>query len=174
MNPQLETKLRRIQTISNVLRGACTGFLLLSVFIYLAAAISSFAGWSVVLTYFSQSIPVASLAPLSRVVVGVVALLTGVVAVNALHHLRCLFGNFMRREIFTTGSARHLRQFGIGCVLWGIVKIVWAFLPLLVPGHSSHPIGLNSDAIVIGAVIVAVSWLAEMGSAIREENELTI
>lgn len=174
MNPQIETKIQRIQKISNVLRGACTGFLFLSAFLHLSAAVSAFVGKSVMLSYSTQPIPVGSLTLGSRILVGTIALLTGAVAVMIFHHLCGLFENYHHREIFTPGSARHIRLAGIGCVLWGAMKIVWAFLPVLVLDHAAQPVGVSGDTILIGAAIVVVSWLAEMAAALREENELTV
>ena len=80
----------------------------------------------------------------------------------------------MRREIFTTDSARQIRQFGICCMLWGLVKVAWAFLPLLITAHRLSAYSTSIDPILIGAVIVGTSWIAEMAAALREENELTI
>ena len=103
-----------------------------------------------------------------------VILITGAVGIKALYHLRRLLDNYSRREIFTADSARQLRNFGVSCMLWGIVKLAWAFLPLLALANRGVPVRVSGDTFMIGFVIVLLSWFAEMAASIREENDLTI
>jgi hypothetical protein len=109
--------------------------------------------------------------------VAVLVLLSGAAVWKALAHLRRLLDNYSRREIFTADSARQIRSFGISCMLWVIVKVAWAFVPLLVLSNRPASVVLTSDPLAVGfvgAVIVVISWFAEMATTLREENDLTI
>jgi hypothetical protein len=82
--------------------------------------------------------------------------------------------NYSRREIFTAGSAQQIRRFGVTCILWGALKVAWAFLPLALLKDPPRSFVVSVDALVIGAVVVGISWFAEMATNLREENDLTI
>lgn len=113
------------------------------------------------------------------------------------YYLIRLLRNFSHGEIFTKDSGRQLRLWGIACVLWGTMKLLFLFIPgglLIYPvlrgteamhrgiqGHngdfwlngaplSSH----GGDLIVNGLTIVAISWFMVMAVEMREENELTV
>lgn len=174
MNPSHETKLRQIERASFILRAICTALYIPVVVIAIAATVSILAGWTAHISYHGQTFVPSELSMQSRVILAVVGLGTAAVLFKALHHLRQLACNYMRREIFTADSARQIRQFGISCMLWGVVKLVWTFLPLLIPAHRLTGYGATIDPLLIGAVIVGMSWFAEMAAALREENELTV
>lgn len=172
--PQLETKLRRIERASVLLRGMCTALLAGVAILAIAAAVSAITGRLTSVSFNGQSITLADLTSRARFFIAVLALTTGGVIAKALHHLRRLAGNYSRREVFTTDSAGQIRQFGLSCVLWGVVKSLWALLPRMVLAHVPATVTLTVDSIAIGAVIVAISWFAEMATLLREENDLTI
>ena len=174
MNSQSENELRRIERISALLRGACTVLLCLVGLIAAVAAVAVVAGRVSGIDIGGQTIAVAELTATGRILVAAVGLATAAVIVMALLHLRRLLDNYSRREVFTVGSATQLRRFGVSCILWAALKVVWAFLPLAVLAHAPRTVGVNLDALVIGAVIVVVSWFAKMAAALREENELTV
>gem|GEM_PF-4424705 len=94
--PPLLLNLKRnsaaLSSTSVILRCLCTGLLALVAIGAVAAAISAFAGRLTSVSFYGQSIPLADLAPRGRSVVALVSLLTGVVLVKALHHLRRSFG----------------------------------------------------------------------------------
>jgi hypothetical protein len=174
MNPQLETKLRRIERISVLLRGGCTTLLAVVAILALAAAVSAIAGRLTSVTFNGQSIALADLTSRARVIVAILTLATGAVIAKALLNLRRLLGNYSRREVFTADSVGQIRRFGISCILWGAIKALWAFLPTLLLQRPPASVGSTVDAAVIGVIIVALSWFAEMATTLREENDLTI
>lgn len=124
--------------------------------------------------YGSSSFAIGDLGVRSRLVLAGICVATAAVLVKGLFHLRRLLDNYSRREIFTAGSAREIRQFGISCILWGVIKTVWAFLPLILLPNPPHTFSLALDSVVIGLVIFGISWFTEMATELREENELTI
>jgi hypothetical protein len=174
MTPQLETKLRRVERASVLLRGICTALLAVVAILAIVAAVNAVTGRLTRVSFNGQSIALADLTSRARIVVTVVALLTGAVIAKALLNLRRLLDNYSRREVFTADSAGQIRQFGISCILWGAIKTLWAFLPMMVLADPPASAGVTVDAVVIGMVIVAISWFAEMATTLREENDLTI
>jgi hypothetical protein len=174
MNTHTEIKLRKIERASTLLRAVCSGLFALVVIVALVATAAVIAGRATSVNYYSQTIVIAELGLRSRLMLAAVGVATALVFLKALYHLRRLLGNYSRREIFTADSAGQIRQFGVSCMLWGLIKVIWAFLPLVVSTNPPHSFGLTIDSIIIGAVIVGISWFAEMATALREENDLTI
>lgn len=174
LNPEKESNLRRIERVSVFLRGFCTGLVVPVAVVAVVAAVAVAAGRITSVNSFGTTIPIADLRTGGRVAVAVLGLVTGAVIVKALFHLRRLADNYSRREIFTADSSRQIRQFGVSCVLWGVVKIVWALMPVMLRSHGPAALGVTVDSVLIGGVIVVMSWFAEMATALREENDLTI
>ncbi|HWA28402.1 MAG TPA: hypothetical protein VG734_22320 [Lacunisphaera sp.] len=174
MNPSNETRLRKIERASTLIRTAISALYVPVAIITVASTVAVVAGWSAHISYEGQVFIPSALPLSSRLILALAVLAAGAVAAKGLFHLRRLAGNYTRREIFTTDSARQIRDFGVSCMLWGVVKVVWAFLPLLVSVHRMSVYSTSIDPILMGAVIVGISWFAEMAAALREENELTI
>ncbi len=173
-NPEIECKLRRIERISDFARVICGILIVPAGLLALVVAGSVFLSIDANLTYSDQSVAVADLSAAGRVMVAVLALASGTVQIKALIHLRGLLGNYARREIFTADSARQLRNFGVSCMMWALLKLGWGFLPLFAFTHREQPVQLSGDTFVIGFIIVLLSWFAEMAATLREENDLTI
>jgi small-conductance mechanosensitive channel len=173
MNSSTEIQIRKIERVSRFLRAVCTALFIPIVVFGLFAIVSILAGWTAHIRFDGRTFVPSELAWPARVILATAVLAAAAVSAKSLHHLRQLMGNYARREIFTLDSARHIRQFGITCVLWGVVKLGWAFLPLLVT-QVQQTVNLTGDTIVIGLVIVGLSWFAELASALREENDLTV
>jgi hypothetical protein len=174
MNQTTETKLARIQRTSVLLRAICTALLVPVGIAAIGAIVVVAAGRATHVTFFSTSLELADLGIPQRLLLIVGLLATFAVALKGLQHLRHLLGNYGRREIFTVDSAQQIRQFGITCILWGLIKAVWVVLPFFVAKHPPGLTTLSLDTVFIGAVIVGMSWFAEMAAALREENDLTI
>ncbi|AOS43276.1 hypothetical protein Verru16b_00319 [Lacunisphaera limnophila] len=174
MNSDTETKLLKIERYSRLLRTVCTGLFIPVAIIGVAATTSILAGWTAHITFDGQTFVPSELMLTSRLLLAAVVLAAAAVAAKGLGHLRHLLGNYARREIFTLDSARQIRQLGVTCVLWGLVKLAGAFLPLMLATQAQHTVRLDADILIIGAVIIGISWLAEMAAELREESELTI
>ena len=160
--------------MSILLRAACTGFAALVVIVAMVAIVVALVGRMTSVNYGSQIFVIAQLGRPARLILGLLVVATAGVILKALYHLRRLLDNYSRREIFTAGSARQIRQFGLSCVLWGVLKVVWAFLPLVLLKNPPRSFAGSVDALVMGAVIVGISWFAEMAANLREESDLTI
>lgn len=167
-------KLRRIEKLSAALRTVCTVLIVIMFITGIAGTLALLVGGSVKITYFGGHIAVADLTIAGRVFAVGLLLVSTAVFVTGLHHLRCLLGNYARRQIFTMSSARHIRLFGYCCLWWGVIEFVWQLVPLLAVAHQNVDLMLRGDSLVLGAVIIVISWCTEMGAALREESELTI
>lgn len=175
MNPQIELKLRRIEKLSSALRVVCTVFFVITFIGGIAAALAVLVGGhSMTLSYFGQRIMVSDLTLPARLFVATLCLVSTAVVATGLYHLRRLLANYAHRDIFTSDSARHIRRFGYCCLWWGLIEFVWQFVPLLTQTSGTHEIMLRGDSLVLGGVIIVISWCTEMGAALREETELTI
>ncbi len=160
--------------MSILLRAACTGLAALVVIVALVAIPVALAGRMTSVTNGSQIFAIAQLGRPARLVLGLLSAATAGVILKGLYHLRRLMDNYSRREIFTAGSAQQIRRFGVTCILWGALKVAWAFLPLALLKDPPRSFVVSVDALVIGAVVVGISWFAEMATNLREENDLTI
>lgn len=174
MSTKTELKLEQIQRISALLRTACTGLLALIGIVAGVAVIAILAGRATSINNGSDSFVIADLGLRSRLILFGACVAVAVVLVKAVYHLRRLLDNYSRREIFTVSSAREIRHLGVSCILWGVVKIIWAFLPLVLLTNPPRSFSLTLDSVIIGLVIFGISWFAEMAAELREENELTI
>lgn len=174
MNPSHESKLRQIERTSFILRAICTALFIPVVVIAAAATVSILAGWTAHIQFDGQTFVPSELAPPARAMLAAAVLAAAVVSAKGLYHLRRLLGNYARREIFTMDSARHIRQFGVTCVMWGLLKTAAAFLPLMLAPQVHHSVNVTFDTILVGLVIVGMSWFAEVAAGLREESDLTI
>lgn len=156
------------------MRTLCTVLFIPVTLIAVAASVSILAGWTAHIKFDGQTFEPAELVPPVRLCLAALVVAMAAVMAKGLFHLRRLMGNYSRREIFTLDSARQIRQFGITCVLLGLVKMAGAFLPLLLASSTHRTVNVTGDAVVIGAVIIGISWFAEMAAALREENDLTV
>lgn len=175
MNATTGFKLKKIERISTVLRAVCSGVLPLVGVLFGLAIVATLAGHhSISITVETQAFAVAGMNMRSRLILATALLASGVVLGKAVYHLRQLLDNYSRQEIFTAASARQIRNFGLSCILWGALKIGWALLPFALLSNASHSFQLSLDSLVIGFVVIGISWFAEMAAELREENELTI
>ena len=168
-----EKKLKQIARASNVLRGVSHALYVPVILVGAAAAFSILAGRAQI-SFQGQTYVPAELALQPRLILATVVVATAAVLLKCLHHLRRLANNYSRQEIFTADSARQIRQFGISCVLWGVVKIAWAFLPLMILADHPPVYNASTDSILMGVIIIGLSWFAEMAADLREENDLTV
>src|SRR5258708_2176408 len=126
-NKSTEMKVRKIERTSLLLRSACTGLLIFELVVAVVATVAIFAGRLTSVNFGSQSLVIANLGQGPHLLLAAIGVATAGVMFKALYHLRRLFDNYSRREIFTTDSTRQIRQFGISCILWGVINVVWAF-----------------------------------------------
>jgi Protein of unknown function (DUF2975) len=108
-----------------------------------------------------------------RLVLGAITAATWGMLFKGFFHLRRLFSDFMRGEIFTRHAVRQLRWFGIARVLWGALNFVW-MLSLALSTYPARSFPGNGQGIGVGIAIIVIAWFMDMAVDLREENELTI
>lgn len=172
MQTNIQTRLQRIKKASIILRAICTGLLVLIAFIGICSVICLTFGVGGV-SFDNMVVGTAGLALGRRLILGAVCAFALGALFKCFYHLRRLFGNYSRGEIFTRESVGQLRQFGVACLLWGVLSFVWG-LSLALSANPVKPFRGHFDSLVIGVVIVAISWFMDMAVDLREENELTI
>jgi Protein of unknown function (DUF2975) len=175
MRQETELKLDRIKRISSRLRTVCKCLLVLTAILFVVAAAGILVGSGVTIRSFDLVFPVSTLALPGRL--GLIALLglsLGVIA-KALYHLDQLFGDYARGEIFTTRTAGHIRRLGITAILWTGVNMIWLVAALiLLPSPAPTTFQFHLDALLIGVVVIVISWFMDAAAEMREENDLTI
>ncbi len=172
MRAENETKLRKIKKVSTILRALCTGLLGLIALMGVACAVCLILGIGAV--NFDNMIVKTTGLPLAyRLVLGAVSTVALGALFQCFYHLRRLFGNYSRGEIFTRESVCQLRWFGIACLLWGVMNFVWG-VSLALSAHPAQSFEGHFDSLGIGAIIIAIAWFMDMAVDLREENELTI
>ena len=174
MRPETHEKLKKIKKISTILRALCKGLLALIVIGFLMATVALVANRGGSVGYFDFWFRISELSLGHRLLVLAMSTLTSMVMIKCVYHLHQLFGNYSREEIFTGESIGQLRQLGITCVLWGVVKVLWVGLWRAFSPHPPHSVQVSADAIPIGIIILVVAWFMEMAVEMREENELTV
>jgi hypothetical protein len=164
MRPENEARLKKIRLVSRVLRVICS--VILGLFLVVLS------GFGLMFCIWGFPAEVYGSGGTRIVVVGVLAVLMGLLF-KCGYHLYRLLGNYSRGEIFTTGSAEQIRQWGIACVLLGAVKFGILFVPLaFFKGYTSPGQGL--DWVVNGLIIVGISWFMAAAAEMREEQDLIV
>jgi steroid 5-alpha reductase family enzyme len=71
-------------------------------------------------------------------------------------------------------SAGQIRKCGMACVLWGLMKFAWMLVPLVIANAYNKEPTEGTSLVVIGLVIVVISWVMEMAAEMQEERELIV
>jgi hypothetical protein len=172
MRPENEAKLRKIRRISTLLRWVCKGLMALIALVGLGCVVCVAFGVGGI-DYDGMIFRTGELTLGHRIILGAVTALTFGVLFKCFYHLHRLFGDYSSGEIFTLESVGELRQFGIACLLWGVMNFLWG-LSLAISAHPAKPFQGHADSFTIGAVIIVIAWFMEMAVEMREENELTV
>ena len=172
MQTDTHAKLQKIKKVSIIFRVICKGLLALVTLLGLCCVVCAAFGVGGI-NYDNVKFQTAGLPLGRRLILGVVTALAFGVLFKCFYHLHRLFGNYSRGEIFTRESVGQLRQFGIACLLWGVVNFLW-ISSLALSAHLATTFHGHADSLVIGTVIIVIAWFMDMAVDLREENELTI
>jgi len=174
MRPENEAKLRKIRRISGFLRGFCKVLLVLIAIGYLMALVALLANRGGSIGYFDVWFRVGDLTAWGRLLVVAMSTLTSAVWVWCIYQLHQLFGSYSEGHIFTREAVGHLRQMGVACVLWGVMKVLWVGLERALAGTTPVPVQVSAEIIPIGLIVIVVAWFMDMAVDLQEENELTV
>src|ERR1017187_9012784 len=169
MQTDTHAKLQKIKKVSIIFRVICRGLLALVTLLGLCCVVCVAFGVGGInydnVIFWTAGLPLGQ-----RLILGAVTALAFGVLFKCFYHLHRLFGNYSRGEIFTRGSVGQLRQFGIACLLWGVMNFIWG-LSLAISAHPAKPFQGHADSFTIGAVIIVIAWFMDMAVEMREENE---
>jgi len=172
MQTGTQAKLQKIKKVSIIFRVICKVLLALVALLGLCGVLCVAFGVGGI-NYDNVLFQTAGLPLGRRVILSVVTALAFGVLFKCFYHLHRLFGNYSRGEIFTRESVGQLRQFGISCLLWGVVNFLWVS-SLALSAHPARTFHGHADSLAIGTVIIVIAWFMDIAVDLREENELTI
>lgn len=172
MRTEIQAKLQKIKKVSTILRAICKGLLAIITLIGLGGVVCVTFGIGGI-NYDNMIFRTNELTLGHRLILGAVTAVAGWALFKCFYHLHRLFGNYSRGEIFTRESVGQLRQFGVACLLWGVMSFLWV-LSLALSVHPAQSFQGHIDAFGIGAIIIVIAWFMDMAVDLREENELTI
>ena len=172
MQTKMQVKLERVRKVSRILRGMCTGLLVVIALVGFAGVVCLTFGVGGV-NLDNRIFETSGLGLSQRLILGAVSAFAFAALFNCFYHLHQLFGNYMRGQVFTRESVGQLRQFGIACLFWGVMNFVWS-TSLVLSTHQAKSFAGHYDVLGIGVVIIVIAWFMDMVVEMREENELTI
>jgi hypothetical protein len=180
MRPENEARLAKIKNLSWLLRVICILFMAFCVLVVAKFATGPVFGhnknWGIGTVwyyYYGVGFKIYSLTIRERLVALLFFTLTNAAAFFCALQLFRLLGFYSRGEIFTTQSVRQIRLWSFACVAWGIVKVSWLILPLVM-ANTQRVVWPDLTTIFNGLIIVAISWFMAMAAEMHEENELTV
>jgi hypothetical protein len=173
MPTEIQMKLRKIEKASTVFRVICDGVLALITVIGLAAVTCVTLGVGGINFDGGKAISTANSTLGHRLILGLVTAVAWAVLVKCFYHLRRLFRMYSRGDVFARESVNQLRQFGIACLLWGVLGFVWR-MSLAIAVHPAQTFQAHTGSFAIGIFAIVIAWFMDMAVDLREENELTI
>lgn len=124
------------------------------------------------------------LTPLSRTIglggslIGFLPLFWGLII------LKQLFKNYREGDVFTAINARKYKTLGWLCVIGGFITLPLSNMLMVLsatlsnpPGHRYISINFgtpNLEVILVGAIIILISWIMTEGFKLQEEKNFTI
>jgi len=174
MRLENQARLDKIKKTSRILQVICKVLMVVAAIAFLPGCIALLINRGGTIHSFNTAFVIAELTLPSRLLLLAVIALTFGVVLKCFFDLNQLLGNYSRGEIFTARSAGLIRQLGITCVLWGVLNLGSAFLPLVI--SPQHPKSFEGEFgfVFIGCIIIGISWFMEMAVELQEENDLTI
>lgn len=126
------------------------------------------------LTEYRGEVPIAA-----HVISWIDGLAVAAIFLKLFFHLRRLFQQYAEGTIFGRENVHQIRQIGITIlmfpVLWALVAIAPVFIPVdgqtaLLEYDGAGPL----PEVILGTIILVVSWIMDVGRELREEQDLWI
>lgn len=116
-----------------------------------------------------------------RGVTGVLLLLQVAVVMLVLEHLAKLFAQYAKGEIFTSAAVARIRKVGYTLLALPVISLLNSLFALVMTttlpggnGFDSAHLAFPMTGLFTGSMVLLISWIMDVGRALREENELTI
>ncbi|MEZ8099030.1 DUF2975 domain-containing protein [Vibrio bivalvicida] len=119
----------------------------------------------------------------TRLLATVASLMLGGIIMYALKVLIQLFRNYERNEIFTLDNARHYQKLGYIVFYWVAGSVIYDSLMSVILSFNNPPgeriltisfVGMDFLSLVLGLIILIISWVMKEGYTLAEENSHTI
>ncbi|MEN8173379.1 MAG: DUF2975 domain-containing protein [Chloroflexota bacterium] len=180
MNAELKARMQKIQKVSGGVSEICKVLMAFALAAFLVLVVVIFSGIDRgTIGIGGIEIHANQLSVGGKLVIALYLGFFGFVLFKGLSHLSQLFDNYSRGEIFTKDSVAQLMRLGFVALLAAGVKI-FAF-PVAVmlihnhnPGNASVELMIPFTELIIGGLVILISWIMDTGRLLREENELTI
>ena len=98
-----------------------------------------------------------------------------------LEYLSRLFAQYAKGEIFTSAAVSHIRKVGytlLALPVIGLLNSIFAVvMATTLPGGNGFDathIAFPMTGLFAAIIVLLISWIMDVGRALREENELTI
>ena len=94
-------------------------------------------------------------------------------------HLIKLFGLYADGKIFTHDNVHEIRQIGITVLLFPALWVLGLLVPTFIPGEGLTTT-ITTDGtdpfteIIVGTIVLVVSWIMDVGRELREEQDLVV
>jgi len=180
MNPELQARMRRIQKVSGVVSTLCKYLMGIAFILFLVGVVVIFSGIDRgFIRLEGIEIRANQLTVGGRIILALFVGFYGTVLFKGLYHLGRLFDNYSRGEIFTKDSVTQIMRLGFVALLAAGVKI--SAFPVAVililthkPDMASASLTIPFTQLIVGGLVILISWIMDTGRLLREENELTI
>jgi hypothetical protein len=109
----------------------------------------------------------------------IAALLSAALAMKAYFHLIKLFSLYAQAKVFTADNVAQIRQLGITLML---APAVWlAVLLAAMPEIAAATAGwlgimpsFPGNQLIVGGIVILISWIMDVGRQLRDEHDLVI
>jgi hypothetical protein len=114
-----------------------------------------------------------------RAIAWIGVVLGSVVLLKLNFHLIKLFGLYADGKLFNSENVYHIRQIGITVLLFPALWVLGAIVPGFLPAEAvaRDAVGSGHDPyteLIVGAIIIVLAWIMDVGRELREEQDLVI
>jgi hypothetical protein len=187
MTPETAAKLQKVKKYSASLRNLFTFFFALGILGWFVRTLMT---WSDAKPHEPGVIQIAHLVftgdPVPtdvRVLAYVYFTLSLAIALKIWFHLIKLFALYAEGKIFSAENVQQIRQVGYTVLISPALWLLSLFIPLFVAADgmsitTSPNLPLNIGGvfqqIILGTIVIIVSWIMDVGRELREEQDLVV
>ena len=187
MTTETAAKLQKVKKYSTSLRNLFTFFFSLGILGWLVRTIMT---WSDAKPHEPSAVQIAHLVftgdPVPtdiRVLAYVYSTLALAISLKIFFHLIKLFALYAQGKIFGAENVHQIRQVGFTILIAPVLWLLTLLIPLFVAADgmsitTSPNTALNFggvfNQIILGTIILVVSWIMDVGRELREEQDLVV
>lgn len=124
-----------------------------------------------------------SLTPMDRLLGFGISSMPMLVELYILYSLIKLFGLYSKGEIFSVNNVKHIRNIGYALLITQVINPIYeGLMGVALTWHNPHGHRFaaftldqtNFGIILVGLIVILISWIMAEGCRLREEQQLTI